>query len=731
MAICHLVPMIIDSLGQQAKTNLKSERAEFSVSADKAKKFLHIAVRNLYSNPVLASIVEVSQNANDEHVRRGIKSKPFHVTIPTSWSPTFSVRDFGAGISHEYMLNGYTQALESTKDSDSEMSGGWGLGRLALLSLASTYNVTTYIDSKERNYSIFESEKGIEIIMTHERATTEPNGTLVSAPVPTDKVSQFRDSANRAFRYYEVKPTLKGDSNFKLDIPTFALKGEGWAIEVGGGTTSAVCGIYHYPIQANNIPNLTSVQQSLLGNIGLVMFFGASDLAPMANRQGLYYNDKTNAAIKKRLSEIEISAVAEIQKSFDKCASYYEAKMLYGEMFHGQSVNRIASIFKSSSKIVWNNIPVGDNVVMALDKIVPKTVAGEVGVTVTAFEWKWRRGGHKVAHTHGYTAFNISKSNVTFINDLPGNRGFINRAKSYLRELKNTNGSSECNQVNVITFLDANAKAEFHKQTHLNDADFQKISSVVVVKLAREQSSAQRAKTKVFTWNGDTSCNRSQYSKCWDIAEIDLEEEEEGVYIALDRFVPFFKNCDSMNKMASVVNFLKAQKFIPDDFKLYGFRNNSDEYTAIQSNPDWVSLEQLVAKFVNSYVIPKEEIQILSDADEYGRNYYNQPFSSVFTHYYTKVDDAKIENISNQHLKDYLKKFYFLYKQNDKKSANDYDKKHTAFINLGGSINKAGVEPTHELTNLTKQLNSDIPMMKFIKSISDFNEVVALDALLK
>lgn len=716
--------MIIDSLGSQAKTNIKNERAEFSVSADKAKKFLHIAVRNLYSNPVLASIVEVSQNAHDEHVRRGIEKKPFEVTLPTTWVPTFSVRDFGAGIPHDYMLNGYTQALESTKDSDSDMSGGWGLGRLALLSLASTYNITTYISGKERNYSVFESENGIEILMTHERATKEVDGTLISAPVPTEKISQFRDEANRAFRYYHVKPIIKGDAQFKIDEPTFLLKGNNWAIENGERTTSAVCGIYHYTIDSKNVPNLTEVQAKLLGNVGLVMFFGASDLAPMANRQGLYYNDKTVIAIKKRLNEVEAAITVETQKKFDSCKTYFEAKLLWGKLFCGNSVGRINSILSFSKAISWNGILVEHNRIEDLHKITHKVGNYDVpAINCTTFNWGWSRGGHRPKHIHQNRAFDISDTHILFINDLAGGRGFINRAKSFMREL-NAKQHNHAIRVSVLTFASDAIKAEFYKKYNLNELDFKKISTVTVVPTSREGSSIARAKTKVFEWNGKAEWCKKDYGSCWNISEIDLEEEEEGIYVAIERYAPL--GFGSLQQFCNLVGELKAAKYIDENTKIYGFRSNSEEYTDIQKNKDWISIFDLKAKFLKEYSIPANEIQLLVDASEYANKAYNSLFRNCF---YYQDSFNRIKDIKNKELREYCEKLKFMTEQYNSKDKQSFENRHKAFLSLGGSINNDGVKPTYDLTKESSTLKSIFPILSIV-NLGKFEDLIVLDNFL-
>lgn len=721
--------MIIDSLGQEAKTNLKTERASFSVAADKAKKFLHIAVRNLYSNPVLASIVEVSQNAHDEHVRRGIKDTPFVVTIPTYWNPTFSVRDFGGGIPSEYMLDGYTKALESTKDADAEMSGGWGLGRLALLSLASTYNVTTYIDGTERNYSIFESENGIEIIMTHERETSEKNGTLVSAPIPPDKASQFRDCCNRAFRYYDVKPIIKGDSNFQILAPTYLLKGNGWAIE-GSGKTSAVCGIYHYEIDGKNVPDLSSTQNDLLGDVGLVMFFGASELSPMANRQGLYYNDKTVLAIKKKLNEIEIDVIREIQKKFDECKSMFEAKLLWAHLF--ASPNSVNRVFKRSARISWNGIPIESNIIEGIKKIgaavaledndKQETASVKGLINCTFFTTEWRRGRPVVKHYPKMENLLILSTNVFFINDLPGGFGAIRRAKSFIREK-----GSKCDAY-VLSFSNDDIKQKFFEETHLLESDFVKISTVVPVVCSRDEDAAKRAKTKIFKWDGGVSCRSCNYSKHWLVTDIDLEEDEEGIYVEIDRFRPFSKGMvGSLSAMGERVDILRKLKFIDDDFELYGVRALSKECAAMKAAEGWISLDEFIADCISKYKISDEESQDYADILEYDAGHYGAKFGKLVV--WGCLGEKELDSFSNVNLRAYLKKLLEMKKKKDSFDQSGFKEKHNGFVRLGGTtfISK---KPSFSFTSAEKELLKSVPILEFVKDIQDLQEIYKLDVIL-
>ena len=53
---------------------------------------------NLYSNPKLAIIRELSTNAYDSHRDAGKDDEPFYLHLPTESEQFFCIRDFGTGI---------------------------------------------------------------------------------------------------------------------------------------------------------------------------------------------------------------------------------------------------------------------------------------------------------------------------------------------------------------------------------------------------------------------------------------------------------------------------------------------------------------------------------------------------------------------------------------------------------------------------------------------------------
>ena len=90
--------MIITDEKQQVLVAGAQSVDAFTIKAS-AKAF-QILSSNLYSNPLGSMIRELSTNAYDAHVMVGKADEPFHLTLPNSLEPSFKIRDFGPGLSH-------------------------------------------------------------------------------------------------------------------------------------------------------------------------------------------------------------------------------------------------------------------------------------------------------------------------------------------------------------------------------------------------------------------------------------------------------------------------------------------------------------------------------------------------------------------------------------------------------------------------------------------------------
>lgn len=210
--------------------NLVGETVGFTISAN--GKAFRTLIDSLYSNKVKAVIRELSSNAFDSHTEAGQK-RPFKVSIPTSLDPTFRVRDFGVGLSHEQVMGLYTRIFESTKEATNEQTGQLGLGSKSPFAYTDSFSVVAYSGVEKRVYVAFLATDGVPSI-THVNTmpSTEPRGVEVMFAAKREDIRSFQREMQFVAMGYPVNPPeVEG---MEVRMPEPRLKGNGWAIYPNG-----------------------------------------------------------------------------------------------------------------------------------------------------------------------------------------------------------------------------------------------------------------------------------------------------------------------------------------------------------------------------------------------------------------------------------------------------------------------------------------------------------------
>ena len=94
-------------------------------------RYISSLLRNNYSNTILATIRETYANAVDANKENNLSPELIEVKSPTSLDQTFSVRDYGCGLSRDQVFNLYSKFGKSTKRGSDLSIGGFGIGRRA------------------------------------------------------------------------------------------------------------------------------------------------------------------------------------------------------------------------------------------------------------------------------------------------------------------------------------------------------------------------------------------------------------------------------------------------------------------------------------------------------------------------------------------------------------------------------------------------------------------------
>jgi HSP90 family molecular chaperone len=179
----------------------------FSIEGS-AKAFL-ILSDTLYSNKIRAVVRELSTNAYDSHIDAGCADKPFDVYLPTSLEPSFKIRDYGIGMSHEDCMTLYTTYFRSTKNNSNDSVGCLGLGSKSPFAYADSFTVESFFNGTKRVYTGYKNTNGPQFDLMHQEDTDEPNGICVIVPVQRYDNSSFLSEAKHVYKTFDVRPNFK------------------------------------------------------------------------------------------------------------------------------------------------------------------------------------------------------------------------------------------------------------------------------------------------------------------------------------------------------------------------------------------------------------------------------------------------------------------------------------------------------------------------------------------
>lgn len=359
--------MIITDEKQQVLVAGAQSVDAFTIKAS-AKAF-QILSSNLYSNPLGSMIRELSTNAYDAHVMVGKEHEPFHLTLPNSLEPSFKIRDFGPGLSHNDIMNIYTTFFESTKTNSNDVVGCLGLGSKSPFGVADNFTVTSFFQGEKTIYSAFLNEDRIpSIALFHKEPTDEPNGLEIEVAINADDFRVFNREVNSQLKYFKTKPLVFGNSNFVWNVEEeYLYSGSNWKMVKGGGSPRVVQGQIQYPINVRNMGKEydeapDAVRELLNKSVLFEVNIGDVNIAP--SREALSYDAKTNQNIIKAAEKILEELPVQIAEAIQSTPSEYLARLQYSEILNDLCLagsyrhQTLVNYLMESGKITWNGINV-------------------------------------------------------------------------------------------------------------------------------------------------------------------------------------------------------------------------------------------------------------------------------------------------------------------------------------------------------------------------------------
>ena len=195
---------------------------------------------DIYPNPILSSVREVVSNAIDATVLlpEG-ERRPVEIHTPSMFNATFTVTDYGVGMSVETVETIYSQYGGSTKRNDFTQFGAYGLGAKAPLAYCNEFTVSTTHEGITTDFIVGREEGGNFTKILSVEKTDKPSGTVISMPSRVDDVREFTN-ALKSYQEFISDVPLVIDGKLVEASTDYQLLADDFVLDEDSGTVGRV-----------------------------------------------------------------------------------------------------------------------------------------------------------------------------------------------------------------------------------------------------------------------------------------------------------------------------------------------------------------------------------------------------------------------------------------------------------------------------------------------------------
>lgn len=301
--------MKLESQNEQVFGN-SGQRTSFTIGA--SSKAFQILSSGIYKNKIRAIVREVICNAVDAHSLNGT-AKSYEIKVPSHIDPRFIVTDYGPGLSHESMIEIYTQYFASTKNGNE--IGGFGLGAKSPFSYTDTFSVESRHCGIARSYTAMIVNGQPEMTMTYEgqMSDNESSGITVTVPVKLDDIKDWEKEIS-----YILRPFRKSSYKLSGSLQVYPLEdlknysknwfGTNETLGVDSRGIYAIYGNIVYPL--DRTPGIDA-NWLLSKNRTVYINFDMNTLMPQPSREELQDDEVTVKNIIDRVNNLNNSMMEE------------------------------------------------------------------------------------------------------------------------------------------------------------------------------------------------------------------------------------------------------------------------------------------------------------------------------------------------------------------------------------------------------------------------------------
>jgi hypothetical protein len=314
-----------------------AETTHFDIPATgKAFKSL---IDNIYSRKIEAPIRELCTNAFDAHLEAGI-DEPFRLKLPTKFDPMFMVRDYGLGMTHQFIMGDFKSLFKSTKDHTNKVVGMKGLGSKSPFAYTDAFILRVFSGETVRTYSTYLGEDGIpQLAYQGELPSDERRGVAVQFPVQSKDIDDFYAAAIRVLKGFPVLPEglpktvtdgLSCSDSVAVEVGSFwKAYPKGWL----GMGAFARQGCVIYPIDLDKIEDGAWLKTL---DLSMVIEFPIGTVQMVDSREFLAYDEETVTNINDACSRIKNDIDEKIKRVMSSARTIWDVRHLFkSDMFDG------------------------------------------------------------------------------------------------------------------------------------------------------------------------------------------------------------------------------------------------------------------------------------------------------------------------------------------------------------------------------------------------------------
>jgi len=560
--------MILANEVQDVQLSGAQNVKEFTIKAS-AKAF-QILSSNLYSNPLGSMIRELSTNAYDAHVMVGKTDEPFHIKLPNSLDPTFKIRDFGPGLSDEEINSVYTTFFESTKTNNNDVVGCLGLGSKSPFGVSDSFTITSYYNGTKTIYSAFlDSSRIPSVAKFHSEETEEENGIEIEVAIKEEDIGYFAREVNNQLKYFKVKPTISGNSNFVWQTDEeYLYEGTNWKMvgrqHSGYYHARAIQGQISYPISTRDMgtkyeQSSRAIKELLEMSILFEVNIGEVNIAP--SREALSYDEATVDNILSYAQKVLEELPAMIAKAIEDAPTEWEARLKYESIMSSFGYHSdIRKYINESSDSRWRGIDVSSTELRidADDIIEYKFFEKNYNGKFRKQEYSKSRDWDAQTDIYYWNVNVVSDKKGLLFYATPDDKAVDARVKQFI-----TDYNSRIRPYIIKTTLPFEELID-----KLGNPDMIKVSTLDKVRRAKKVSTTGDEEIQIPMYS-DYGWNQSDR---WPLKTVDADLTKiDGYYVDLDRFNSYY-NGDEITDIKSVVSAAIKLELIDSDKPIVGLR---------------------------------------------------------------------------------------------------------------------------------------------------------------